>query len=157
MNLMAKTPDKYFFAKGFAEGETKLNAFDKSLLNAGIGDTNLIRLSSIVPPACKHIELIKLPGGAFVPTAYASLTSDNKGELISAGVAIGIPKDDTLPGLIMEYSAAADDKTVEKMVVKMVEEGFSYRKRELKEIKTSLVSHRVENIGAVFSGIVLWY
>ncbi len=157
MNLMARTPNKYFFAKGFAEGATKLNAFDNSLLNAGIGDTNLIRLSSIVPPACREIEPVKLPGGAFVPVAYASLTTDNIDEVISAGVAIGIPTDESLPGLIMEYSAVADSKIVEDMVIKMVKEGFEYRERELKEIKTSVISHKVENIGAVFSGIVLWY
>jgi len=34
---------------GRAEGLTKLSAFDKALFNAGIGNYNLIRLSSAIP------------------------------------------------------------------------------------------------------------
>lgn len=157
MEMMVKTPTKYFFVKGSAEGLTKLNAFDNSLLNAGIGDTNLIRLSSIVPPACQETERIKLPGGSFVPIAYASLTSDKQGEIISAGVAIGIPEDDTLSGLIMEYSAVSHEKVVQEMVEKMVVEGFRYRNRVLKEVRTAVISTEVKNIASVFAGIVLWY
>jgi len=157
MEMMVKTPTKYFFVKGAAEGLTKLNAFDKSLLNSGIGDTNLIRLSSIVPPNCQEIEKVKIPGGSFVPIAYAGLTSDHAGEIISAGVAIGIPQDSTLPGLIMEYSAVSDRQSVEEMVKKMVIEGFRYRDRELKEIKTAVTSIKVIKTAAVFAGIVLWY
>ena len=154
---MARTPDKYFFAKGAAEGLTKLNSFDQALIQAGIGDTNLIRLSSIVPPACQEIEPVRLPGGAFIPTAYASLTSDKPGEIISAAVAIGIPEDDSLPGLIMEYSAPKDAENVELYARNMVIEGFRYRNRKLKEIKSTVVSATVENITTVFAGIVLWY
>lgn len=155
--MMVKTPNKYFFVKGSAEGLTKLNAFDKALINAGIGDTNLVRLSSIVPPNCEESPLIKIPPGSLIPVAYAGLTSNNAGEIISAGVAIGIPEDDSLAGLIMEYSAAAPDNVVEEMVKKMVKEGFRYRERALKEVKTAVISTEVDSIAAVFAGIVLWY
>jgi len=155
--MMVKTPDKYFFAKGASEGLTRLNSFDQALIKAGIGDTNLIRLSSIVPPACQEIKPVALPGGAFIPTAYASQTSDKPGEIISAAVAIGIPEDDSLPGLIMEYSAAREAEDVEQYARNMVTEGFRYRNRKLKEIKSTVVSAKVENIATVFAGIVLWY
>ncbi|MBW6515717.1 MAG: arginine decarboxylase, pyruvoyl-dependent [Candidatus Cloacimonetes bacterium] len=155
--MMVRTPDKYFFAKGASEGITKLNSFDKAIINAGIGDTNLIRLSSIVPPSCREIEPVKLPGGALIPTAYASYTSENPGEIISASVAIGIPEDDSLPGLIMEYSAAREPEYVEKFARDMVTEGFLYRNRKLKDIKSVVVSIKVESIATVFAGIVLWY
>lgn len=155
--MMVKTPDKYFFAKGAAEGPTKLNSFDKALINAGIGDTNLIKLSSIVPPACKEIEPLILPGGTFVPVAYASMTSELPGEIISASVAIGIPADGTQTGLIMEYSAANDPEQVENFAREMVIEGFRYRNRVLKEVKSVVITTRVELIATVFAGIVLWY
>jgi arginine decarboxylase len=155
--MMVKTPNKYFFAKGAAEGLTKLNSFDQALINAGIGDTNLIRLSSIVPPACQEISPVNLPGGAFIPVAYAALTSENPGEIISAAVAIGIPEDDSQPGLIMEYSASRDAEQVEEFARNMVREGFRYRKRELREIKSVVVSTQVDKTATVFAGIVLWY
>lgn len=154
---MVTTPNKYFFVSGAAEGLTKLNSFDQALINADIGDTNLIRLSSIVPPASQEISPVKLPGGAFIPIAYASLTSDNPGEIISAAVAIGIPEEETLPGVIMEYSAARDSHFVEKFARDMVTEAFRYRNRKLKEIKSTVVSTTVEKIATAFAGIVLWY
>lgn len=43
------TPDCIWPTSGHAEGITELNAFDNALLNAGIGNLNLIKLSSIVP------------------------------------------------------------------------------------------------------------
>ena len=55
-----------------------------------------------------------------MPTAYASLCSDLPGEVISAAVAIGIPKDANRAGLIMEYSAKAEEKIVVEQVKKMV-------------------------------------
>jgi arginine decarboxylase len=155
--MMVKTPNTYFFVKGNSEGITKLNSFDRALIESGVGDTNLIRLSSIVPPSCRQIEKIKLPGGALIPIAYSSLTSDKSGDVISASVAIGIPEDDTLPGLIMEYSAFADSDEVEGIARKMVIEGFRYRSRSLKDIKSIVTSTRVESIATVFAGIVLWY
>ena len=38
-----------------AEGGTKLNAFDNALLKAGIGNANLVKLSSVVPLSLIHI------------------------------------------------------------------------------------------------------
>ena len=42
---------------GHAEGGTALNAFDNALLAAGIGNINLIKISSILPPDVPVIEL----------------------------------------------------------------------------------------------------
>jgi len=155
--MMSPTPNAYFFVKGCSEGLTKLNSFDKALIEAGIGDTNLIRLSSIVPPKCEETKKLKLPGGAFVPIAYASLTSEEPGKNISAAVAIGIPEDETQAGLIMEHSAFAAPQEVEEMARKMVIEGFRYRNRTLKEVKSIVITAEVKSICTVFAGIVLWY
>ena len=40
---------KIAITSGKSEGPSKLNAFDNSLLDAGIGDVNLIKVSSIIP------------------------------------------------------------------------------------------------------------
>lgn len=76
---------------GSAEGFTPLNAFDAALINAGIGDINLVKVSSIIPPGCREIEPRDLPRGAIIPVAYSFIVSDIPGEGISAAVAVALP------------------------------------------------------------------
>ncbi|MBI3007466.1 MAG: pyruvoyl-dependent arginine decarboxylase, partial [candidate division NC10 bacterium] len=71
---MLETPTCYALAVGAAEGETELNAFDNALLQAGIGNVNLVRVSSIVPPKAAFCPEVALPPGALVPTAYATIS-----------------------------------------------------------------------------------
>ena len=47
---MTKTVTMAAATAGHAEGGTTLNAFDNALLAAGIGNINLIKVSSILPP-----------------------------------------------------------------------------------------------------------
>lgn len=156
--MIIKTPTKFFLASGSSEGFSLLNAFDGALLASGVGDTNLVRMSSILPPHCEEIKPapLPLPQGALVPTAYASLTSDVPGETISAAVAIGIPTDASRAGLIMEYSARAEERVVVEQVKKMVEKGMEMRKREIREIMSISATFKVVSIGAVFAAVVLW-
>jgi arginine decarboxylase len=156
--VIIKTPTKFFLVSGSAEGFSLLNAFDGALLASGVGDTNLVKMSSILPPHCDELKPppVALPQGALVPVAYASLTSDVPGEVISAAVAIGIPEDPDRAGLIMEYSARAEESIVVERVKKMVEMGMETRKRPIKEIKSISASYRVVSVGAVFAGVVLW-
>ena len=143
---------------GSSEGFSLLNAFDGALLASGVGDTNLVKMSSILPPGCEEMKPppVPMPQGALVPTAYASLCSDVPGEVISAAVAIGIPKDANRAGLIMEYSARADEGVVVEKVKKMVEKGMELRGRAIKVIMPVSATYRVVTIGAVFAGVVLW-
>lgn len=156
--MIIKTPTKFFLVSGSSEGFSLLNAFDGALLASGVGDTNLVKMSSILPPLCELAKPapVPLPQGALVPVAYASLYSDVPGEVISAAVAIGIPEDRNRAGLIMEYSARADEQTVVTQVKKMVEKGMELRKRPIKEIMSISATYKVGSIGAVFAGVVLW-
>lgn len=156
--MIIKTPTRFFLVSGSSDGFSLLNAFDGALLASGVGDTNLVKMSSILPPGCKEIDPppVPMPQGALVPVAYASLTSDVPGEVISAAVAIGIPKDGNRAGLIMEYSAKAEEELVVQQVKKMVEKGMEVRERAIKEIMAISATYRVSTIGAVFAGVVLW-
>ncbi len=156
--MIIKTPTKFFLVSGSSEGFSLLNAFDGALLASGVGDTNLVKMSSILPPGCEEMKQppVPLPQGALVPVAYASLYSDVPGETISAAVAIGIPEDPNRAGLIMEYSARAEESVVLAQVKKMVEKGMELRKRPIKEIKAISSTYKVGSIGAVFAGVVLW-
>ncbi len=154
--MVFKTPTKFFFACGKSEGYMPLNAFDGALLDAGIGNTNLVRMSSIIPPGAVEVEPVPLPYGALVPVAYASLSSDRPGDVISAAVAAAIPEDPSLPGLIMEHSDFAPRDEVEKVVRRMAEEGMRMRGYRIKYIKSVSVEHKVERVGAVVAAVVLW-
>jgi len=157
--MMARTPETFALVKGAAEGRTRLNAFDKALLAAGVGDTNLMRVSSILPPAAEQIEpdQLKLPKGGLIPIAYAAINGTTPGRLISSAVAVGIPEDDREPGVIMEFEDHANLDTVEEIVRQMVIDAFEYRSRALREIRSIGIEHKIERCGSAFAAVVLWY
>lgn len=155
--MIFRHPDCFFLVSGNADsGTSPLNAFDLALRNAGIEDVNLVRLSSILPPSCTLIEPMPLPPGALVPVAYAEIKSSVVGSEIAAAVAVAIPEDPDLPGLIMEYSAAAPIDKVADRVCEMVRAGMESRNREIKKIVSTSAGHVVETHGACFAGVVLW-
>jgi arginine decarboxylase len=155
--MLVQTPTKFYFTAGSSEGFMPLNAFDGALINAGVGNTNLVKMSSIIPPKCEEIEKIDLPYGALVPVAYAAITSQIPGEKISAAVAACFPTDDEMPALIMEYSARGHMEEVEQIVRNMAAEGIKMRGLKIKQIKSISKEHTVESTGAVWAGVVLWF
>jgi len=154
--VIIKTPTHYFLVSGASEGFTPLNAFDAALLRAGIGDTNLVKMSSIVPPRCQLIAPVPLPAGSLVPTAYASITSDIPGEIIASAVAVALPVKPDYPGLIMEYSARGPKVEIEETVRQMAIEGMKLRGRVIKDLTSMAVEHRVRKVGATLAAVVLW-
>jgi arginine decarboxylase len=149
-------PDKYFLVAGFAEGDTELNAFDNALMKAGIGNLNLMRISSILPPAATAIEPMPLPYGSLIPTAYADESSDVPGTTVSAAVACGVPTDPKLPGVIMEHHMQGPETLCREIVTKKVEEAFAKRGYTLASIKVASASGTVQHIGSAMAAVVLW-
>src|SRR5690625_1065601 len=103
--MMVKNPTIYTRVKGAAEGRTGLYACDKALLEAGVGDTNLTRMSSILPPSARRVSIkdIQLPKGGRKPLAYAVIDGPTPGRYISAAVSVGIPEDTTDPGVTSKF------------------------------------------------------
>jgi len=155
--LFPKVPNIYFPTAGSADSITELNAFDHALLAAGIGDTNLVKMSSIVPPSCNKVDPFRLPYGSLVPVAYAAMTSEVEGEWISAAVACAIPVDPTRAGLIMEHHGQGRATEIEAQVREMCMEGMRHREREYRTIVSISSEHQVVKAGAAFAGIVLWW
>ncbi|MFH0821828.1 MAG: arginine decarboxylase, pyruvoyl-dependent [Pseudomonadota bacterium] len=154
--MFGPPPTRYFLAAGAADASNELNAFDAALLAAGVGNTNLVRMSSILPPGCRLVEPYQLIKGSLVPLAYGSLTSREPGRMVSAAVAVGIPEDPAEPGLIMEYSVEGDPETCEQTARDMVREGMEeFRGLRIKEIKSISASHTVMRVGAAFSAVIL--
>jgi arginine decarboxylase len=78
---------KFFITSGKSVSPISgLNAFDKALLKAGIGNTNIVSVSSILPETCTQIGRVALPKGAVVHCVMARMDGA-EGERISAGLA----------------------------------------------------------------------
>ena len=152
---MLLTPEKYTLVAGAAEGVTELNAFDNALRTAGIGNLNLIKVSSILPPDTRCVERLDIPPGSLTPTAYGSIVSEEPKELISAAVGVGLSRDSF--GIIMEYSGHCSSKDAEEKVSFMAAEAFRQRGIHLEKVLVKSVEHQVENIGCAFAAVALWY
>ena len=149
---------KYFsLVTGKAEGNTKLTAFDNALLSANVGDYNIVKVSSIIPPGCVFMSDYKIEPGSIVYCAYGFIICNLPGEIISSAVAVGVSNDYEIEsGLIMEYSSKCIKTVSEEKVKSMVVEGMTYRKKDIKDILFTSSEHEVKKIGAVFSGVLLW-
>ncbi len=157
--MITQTPTLHAFVSGSSEGFTPLNAFDGALLDAGVGNTNLVKMSSIVPPATREVDVadMRLPPGALVPIAYAAMESDIPGSMICAAVAAAWSHDPAKPGLIMEYHSHGHREDAERVVRRMAEEGMKMRGWEIRELKSLSIDMQVEKIGCVFAAVALWH
>ncbi len=149
------TPNAVWVTAGAAEGTTELNAFDNALLAAGVGNLNLIKVSSIVPPGSVLLDSPPdLTPGSLVPTVYTSVHSDTAGETICAALGIGMGRDSH--GMIFEHSASSRE-VAERVVSGMVKEGFASRGLPLERLIVRAVEHRVERLGCAIAAAVLWW
>ena len=152
---MTKTVTMAAATAGHAEGSTTLNAFDNALLAAGIGNINLLKISSILPPEVPVIELPKIKPGALIPTAYAAATSETPGETIAAAVGYAVPDDPAKNGVIMEFHGHATRGEAERAIRGMLDEAFRVRGEAMKEMKVFAVEHSVERIGCALAAMTL--
>ena len=143
---------KIAITSGKSEGPSKLNAFDNALLDAGIGDVNLIKVSSIIPADSEFVELPFLKPGDMINCVLAHATSKQKGDIITAVISVAISDDF---GCVVEHSEInKDPEEVRKHAVFMVNEMMKIRNMEIKEIIIEEKSHVVENQGSVVAAIV---
>lgn len=145
---------KAALVSGAAEGGTELNAFDNALLAAGIGDVNLIKVSSILPPHVKLQDSVpKLPKGAFVPVVYAERTSTTPGETVAVSVGVGRAPDGF--GVVMEAGGRSKAE-VEAEVCRKIEEAFRVRGLPLMEVQVVAAEHQVKRCGCVVAACVFF-
>jgi len=152
---MLPTPKKFFVTAGSSEGKNPLNAFDNALLKGRIGNLNLMRVTSILPPGVTYCPGMEIPPGSLVPTAYGYIISDVPGELIAAAVGVGFSNDTF--GVIMEYSGKCSKEDATQAIERMLVEAFETRGMELKGTKIAATEHHVEKIGCALAAVPLWY
>ncbi|MGQ9778652.1 MAG: pyruvoyl-dependent arginine decarboxylase [Bacillota bacterium] len=152
---MLPTPVKYTLVAASAEGPTKLNAFDNALLAAGIGNLNLIKVSSILPPGAEFVEKLEIPPGSLTPTAYGHISSESPGEYIAAAVAVGLSRDSF--GVIMEFSGHCREKEARERVTRMAEEALHLRGMPIDRILVRSTECQVVKCACAFAAVALWY
>jgi arginine decarboxylase len=143
---------KVSITSGRAEGPTKLNAFDNALLDADIGDVNLIKVSSILPAGTEVVPVPKFPAGDMVNCVLAYTASDVEGDLITA-VVVAATSDDF--GCVVENTGVnKDPEDVKSEAESMVHYMMDIRGLKIKEILMAYETHIVKKQGAVVAAVV---
>lgn len=143
---------KIAIVSGKDEGPTKLNAFDNALSDAGIGDVNLIKVSSMLAGNAEIKQLPKLKAGAMVNCVLSEVTSDNPGDEITAVIAAAIGEE---LGCVVETSGI--NENYEDLVDEaqmMVKYMMNKRNVEIKDIIIESSTTTVENIASVVASVV---
>ncbi len=137
---------------GHDEGPTKLNAFDNALTDAGIGDVNLIKVSSMLSANAEIETLPKLKAGAMVNCVLSEITSDNPGDEITAVVAVAIGEE---LGCVVEtkgINRSPDELTGEaKMMVRYM---MDRRGVEMKDLIVECSTTTVKEIASAVASVV---
>lgn len=147
-------PSKFKIVKGVGKSEYPLVAFDFALQDAGIGDYNLVRVSSILPANCEYTSDIDIPKGSIIYAAYATTTISQE-QLSSVGVAVAKAKCLDENGVIFETTALNDSsETLERMCIDAMEK----RKREIDYVNVctqSICGEKNLYVSAI-AAVVMW-
>ena len=143
---------KIAIVSGKDEGPTELNAFDNALINAGIGDVNLIKVSSMLAENTEIVPLSPLKAGSMVNCVLSTITSSNKGEKITAVIAVGLG--DELGCVVEKTGINQNPEDMKDEAIFMVKYMMEKRNVEINELVVEEVTHTVEEIGCVVSSVV---
>ena len=104
---------------------TEIDAFDSALLGCGIGNYNLVRLSSVIPPYSKVTAIDLLPEdygvwGDKLYVVYAFGATTTEGQEVWAGVGWVILEDNGA-GLFVEHHASSEEECKELIEQSLVE------------------------------------
>jgi arginine decarboxylase len=95
--IVKMIPTRIFFTKGVGVHKDKLASFEAALRDAGIEKSNLVYVSSILPPNCKVIskeEGVKLlSAGEITFCVMARSETNEPNRLISTSIGVAVPKD----------------------------------------------------------------
>jgi arginine decarboxylase len=149
-------PTHYKIVSGQGTSEHELLAFDAALRNAGIGDYNLVKVSSILPPHAEYSDDIPSEFGAILYAAYATITVNGERDAQSS-VAVAIPLNSNDSGVIFECSLV-DSSGADVMAEKMCIDAMRERKKSYVQIKKAVQSITgIENVfTCAIAAVVMW-
>lgn len=149
-------PNRYALVAGSGDAESGLNAFDRALQAAEGGQFNLVKVTSILPPAAKPGDIRKIPAGSIVFAAIGTETSHQHGLNIAASVAVGVPEDSAEAGVIMEGHFHCPATEAEERVRAMALQAMLDRELKIARIESVVAGHNVEKVGSVVAAVLLW-
>jgi arginine decarboxylase len=128
-------PTRLFLTTGLGIHERDIQANDRALVDAGIGNFNRDRVSSIVPPNCKVVsreEGVKmLPGEGEILFAVVPLVTSNvPGTKVVSAMGLAVPEDGgtgTIAEVDDEGPEAADAEAAARKAVEMAMGMFAFR------------------------------
>lgn len=149
------TPKHYTIVSGKGFSKYELVAFDNALLNAGIGDYNLVKVSSILPAGCQYEKNIDIEKGSAVYAAYSMVIVREKQKATTA-VAVAIPLNNAKSGVIFETVSDSDE--AENDVCNMCMEAMGNRNKDIREIKSTSITVSGKSGGYVsgISAVIMW-
>lgn len=105
--MTSHVPQCVFLTRGVGRHREKLVSFESALRDAGIARCNLVRVSSIFPPACRIVSrstgLRRLQSGGVVFCVMAENAINEPHRLVSASVGLAIPRDKNRYGYLSEH------------------------------------------------------
>lgn len=143
---------KIAVVSGKDEGPTKLNAFDNALSDAGIGDVNLIKVSSMLAGNAEIVDLPNLKAGSMVNCVLSEITSNIPGDEISAVIALAIGEE---LGCVVETTGT--NKNIDDLVDEakfMVKYMMDKRGVEIKDLIVETSTATVKNTASAIASVV---
>jgi arginine decarboxylase len=148
-------PKEFFITSGKAISPiSELNAFDLALKKAGIGQCNLVPVSSILPPKCRNRKWRKIPAGSITHAVIARMDG-SEGTTIGAGIAWAWESERKF-GLVAEAHGYMDARALKETLRWKIKE-----MAKIRDIQIDRISYRMEvlrvpmdNYGCVISTLV---
>lgn len=132
---MTLLPKKAYIAKGSGISDvSELNAFDKALLDAGIGNASLVKCTSILPSGIKIEDRMRdVTSGEILFSIYAKSCAYNDGEAdIEIFAGLGIAITDKM-GLVAELESERRESHVKSRLSSLLREMAESRGLNIKE------------------------
>lgn len=111
--------NKITLHKAVGTGKTELSAFDSALLKCGIGNANLIYLSSVIPPNTdlifseESVSFDKAGGwGDRLYVVMAQKRTTKRGSKVAAGIG-WVQNEETKKGLFVEHAGDSEEGVIE--------------------------------------------
>lgn len=148
-------PRRFFVTSGKAISQvTDLNAFDRALLNAGIGEQNLVYVSSVIPVGARQVNRTKLPMGAITHCVLAQMRG-SEGETISSGISYAM-REDGQGGYVAEGHGYMNARAMKQILQWKMDEMAKLRDIRLESIRYRIeeLSIPMDNYGACISALV---
>jgi len=148
-------PSRFFVTSGKGINKTsELNAFDLALLQAGIGEQNLVSVSSVLPIGIRQVERVPISRGA-ITQAVLARHAGGEGEVISAGIGYGF-RSDGQGGYVAEGHLHGTQKALKEFLKWRMEEIAHFRGVELRRIhyRTEELSIPMDHYGVCIAACV---